>query len=250
MPTGGRRRAQGLRREEVADLAAISADYYARIEQGRRQAPPATLEAIADALRLDEAGRAYLSTLAGRATRARRTPRRQKTAAHLRLVLAQIDTLPAIVLGRRMDVLAWNPLACALITDFATLSERDRNYVRLVFEWPPMRTLYREWAKEARHCVALLHMEVARDPHDPRLTELVGELAVRDVDFRRWWSEHTVSSQHQGTKRFAHPAVGELTLRWGALAAVEDPDQQLVVWSAEPDSESAARLRQLRDQLS
>jgi transcriptional regulator with XRE-family HTH domain len=240
-----RRRAKGLRREEVAALASISADYYARIEQGRRGAPWATLDAIARALRLDDAGREYLSELSEQdATRPRRR-RTQRVTTHLQRLLDELTGIPALVLGRRMDVLAWNRLAAALITDFGAVPERHRNYVRIVFTHPEVRTLYPHWDQDARLCVGQLHMEVARDPRDPRLAQLVGELSVLDADFRRWWSDHRVAVRGRGVKDFRHPVVGDLTLDWDTLTCAGDPDQQLVSWSAEPGSPSQERLRAL-----
>jgi len=240
-----RRRTRGLRREEVAVLASISPDYYARIEQGRRTAPRSTLDAIARVLRLDDAGRDYLLELPGKTASRPRQRRAQKPAPHLLRVLGGLTDVPALVLGRRMDLLAWNPAATALFLDFATVPERHRNYVRIVFTHPAIRTLYRAWDQSAQLCVAQLHMEAARDPQDPRLAALVGELSVLDADFRRWWSDHRVAVRSRGTKELDHPVAGELTLDWDTLTWADDPDQQLIVWTAEPGSVSEERLRAL-----
>lgn len=240
-----RRRVKGLRREEVAALASISPDYYARIEQGRRGAPWPTLDTIARALRLDVAGREYLFELSEQDADRPRRRRAQKVPTHLRRLLEELTEIPALVLGRRMDILAWNPLAAALITDFAAIPEDHRNYVRIVFTDPSVRTLYPHWDQNARLCVAQLHMEVARDPRDPRLAQLVGELSVLDTDFRRWWSDHQVAVRSRGVKDFHHPIVGDLTLDWDSLSSTDDPEQQLISWSAEPGSPSAERLQLL-----
>lgn len=243
-----RRRAQGLRREEVAALASISADYYTRIEQGRRSAPAATLEAIARALRLDDAGRTYLFELSGKAAAQQPRQRRaQKASPYLCRLIRGIPGFPALVLGRRMDILAWNDLAAALMIDFGAVADRHRNYVRILFTEPAMRSRYRDWGSVAQLCVAQLHMDAARDPRDPRLRDLVGELSVTDPDFRRWWSNHRVAVRSSGTKQFEHPVVGELTLDFGTLSCADDPDQQLVIWTAEPGSESERRLHALSD---
>lgn len=240
-----RRRAKGLRREEVAALASISPDYYARIEQGRRWAPWPTLDAVARALRIDDAGREYLFELAEQEAARPRRRRTQRMPIHLQRLLAELTEIPALVLGRRMDILAWNPLAAALITDFAAIPVRHRNYVHIVFTDPAVRNLYVNWDQDARLCVAQLHMEVARDPRDPRLAQLVGELSVLDADFRRWWSDHQVAARSRGVKDFRHPVVGDLTLDWDTLACAGDPEQQLVSWSAEPGSPSHQRLQAL-----
>jgi transcriptional regulator with XRE-family HTH domain len=242
-----RRRVPGLRREEVAALAAISTDYYARIEQGRREAPWPTLDTIASALHLDQAGRDYLLELSMRPLVRPLQRKAQRPSPHLLRLLDDLATMPAVLLGRRMDVLGWNAMATAFMaTNFAQLPARQRNYVRLVFTDPSVRQLYVDWEKTGRLCVALLHMEVARDPQDPRLTELVGELSIQDVDFRRWWGDRQVAIRNRGVKRFNHPEVGELILDWDTLACVGDPDQQLITWSAKAGSISHDRLMSLR----
>ncbi|MEV5978419.1 helix-turn-helix transcriptional regulator [Streptomyces sp. NPDC052114] len=241
--TGGRRRVSGLRREEVAVLASISTDYYTRIEQGRMQASASVLHTLARVLHLDDDQRAYMLELAGRppARPARRTP--QKAQPRLRRLLADLGTTPGIVLGRRMDILAWNPLAAALVADFSSIPEKNRNYIRMLFTDPRMRELYADWDNVAHTCVAQLRMEAARDPDNPRLAALVGELSVQDADFRRWWAAHHVAVRGVGTKVMRHPVVGELTLDWDTLAPTVDADQQLVVWTAEPGSPSHDALR-------
>ncbi|MFA3878622.1 helix-turn-helix domain-containing protein [Streptomyces sp. MMCC 100] len=241
--TGSRRRVKGLRREEVAQLASISTDYYTRLEQGRRQASHPVLDSLARILQLDEDERAYMFELAGKdATRPRRRTT-QKVHPQLQRLLDGLVTVPATVLNRRMDVLAWNPMASALLTDFARIPEKQRNYVRLVFTDPAVRALYPDWEGVAHTCVAQLRMEAARDPNDPRLTSLVGELSVQDEDFRRWWGAHHVAVRGMGTKVFRHPVAGDLTLDWDTLTSASNPDQQLVTWTAEPGSPSQDGLR-------
>lgn len=245
--SGPRRRARGLRREEVAALACISPDYYARIEQGRRSAPQHTLDVIARVLRLDDVGREYLFGLSASDGTPPRRRRAQKVTVPFQRLLDTLTENPAFVLGRCMDVLAWNRLAATLITDFGAVPERHRNFVRITFTDPAMRSLYANWAQDSRLCVAQLHMELARDPRDPRLAELVDELSMLDADFRRWWGDYQVAGRSKGTKRFRHPVVGDLTLRWDILSCAEDPDQQFAFWSAEPGSPSHERLRALAD---
>lgn len=227
-------------------MAAISPDYYARIEQGRRDAPWATLDAIARALRLNPAERDYLFELSS--TDRPRRRRAQQPSAHLQRLLDGLPGIPALVLGRRMDILAWNSMASRLITDFATIPEKQRNYVRLVFTDPAMRSLYSDWGPSARECVAQLHMEVAHASYDPRLAQLVGELSVLDPDFRRWWSEHQVAIRSRGVKTFHHPHVGDITLDWDTLTYAADPEQQLISWTADPNTPSFDKLQQLARQ--
>ncbi|MER5184933.1 helix-turn-helix transcriptional regulator [Streptomyces sp. NPDC002896] len=241
--SGGQRRVAGLRREEVAQLAAISTDYYTRLEQGRLPPSAPVLEAVAQALQLDDDQRRYVFGLAGKETAKPRRRARQKVQPQLRRVLDDLTATPAIVMGRRMDVIAWNPLAAALVTDFAAIPEKHRNYVRILFTDPAMRTLYADWKSVARTAVAQLRMEAAKYPDDPRLTALVGELCVQDEDFRQWWAAHHVATLSVGTKVLNHPVAGELCLDWDTLTASTDPDQQLVVWTAEVGSTTHDGLR-------
>nr|WP_280922791.1 helix-turn-helix domain-containing protein [Streptomyces sp. MZ04] len=217
-------------------------DYYTRLEQGRMQPSAAVLQTLVRVLHLQDDQRDYVFELAGRTGTRTRGKARQKVQPQLRRLLALTAT-PAIVLGRRMDVLAWNALGAALVTDFSEVPEKERNYVRLMFTDPALRKLYPEWEKVARTAVAQLRREAAKYPQDPRLVSLVGELSVRDEDFRTWWAGHEVASLSVGTKTLNHPLVGELTLDWDTLTASTDPDQQLVVWTAEPGTPSFDGLR-------
>ncbi|GAA2077772.1 helix-turn-helix domain-containing protein [Streptomyces albiaxialis] len=244
--SGAKRRVKGLRREEVALLASISTDYYTRLEQGRRQASAPVLETLARVLRLDGEEREHLFELAGKAaSRMSAKPRRgvQKAEPQLRRVLEELTTTPALVLGRRMDILAWNPMAAALLTDFSRLPEKERNYAWLVFTDPAMRALHADWENTARSSVEILRREAGCNPRDERMARLVGELSLRDDDFRRWWGRHRVTAHRGGSKTLRHPVAGELTLDWSALASVNDPEQQLVVWTAEPGAAAHDGLR-------
>ncbi|KOT95009.1 XRE family transcriptional regulator [Streptomyces sp. NRRL F-5755] len=243
--SGAPRRVKGLRREEVAQLAAISTDYYTRLEQGRMQASASVLEVLARVLHLDDDQRAYLYELAGKDHARPRRRARQRVQPQLRRLLDDLGSTPAMVLGRRVDILAWNTLAAALVTDFAAIPEKRRNYARILFTDPAMKRLYADWETVARTCVAQLRMEAAKYPTDPGLTELVGELSVQDRQFRQWWGEHRVATRNVGTKTLRHPVVGDLTLDWDTLTASTDPDQQLVIWTAEAGSPSHDALRVL-----
>lgn len=235
----------GLRREEVAQLANISTDYYTRLEQGRMQPSAPVLQALVRVLHLTDDQRDYAFELAGK--EGARTRRRggQKVQPQLQRVLDDLTSTPAIVMGRRMDILAWNALGAALVTDFSRVPEKKRNYVRLLFTEPAMKNLYADWKNVARTAVAQLRMEAAKYPQDPRLAALVGELSVQDDDFRTWWAAHHVAALSVGTKTLHHPVAGELTLDWDTLTASTDPDQQLVVWTAEPGTPSHDGLRLL-----
>ncbi|MFG2919240.1 helix-turn-helix domain-containing protein [Kitasatospora sp. NPDC048298] len=238
------RRVAGLRREEVARLAAISVDYYTRLEQGRVRASAPVLTTLARALRLDDDQQTYLYELAGR-TDARPRPRRpaQRLRPAMGRLLDQLTDTPALVLGRRLDVLAWNPAATALYTDFAALAPHHRNYLRLLFTEPVVRQLHRNWSHDAREAVAALRMEAAADSGDPDLARLVGELSLQDADFRTWWAEHRVNSAGYGTKHYRHHLVGDLTLDCDTWTSPDGSGQRLMVLTAEPGSPSHDALR-------
>ncbi|MER7792846.1 helix-turn-helix transcriptional regulator [Streptomyces sp. NPDC097640] len=247
---GGARRVPGLRREEVARLAGVSADYYARLEQGRHPHVSETvLEAVARALCLDDTERGYLFELArpGSPGRRRRRPAgvpRMRQRIH-RMLDVLNDVSPAVVLNHRSDVLGANHLAKQLITDFDTLPYRDRNLARFVLLHPAARDLYMDWGQVAESFVASLRLAAGRHPDDRLLNELVGELSIKVPGFSTWWAGHRVDQCAHGTQRLDHPVVGELTLSYETLALPADPDQSIVLYTAEPGSASAETLRLL-----
>jgi anti-sigma factor RsiW len=147
------------------------------------------------------------------------------------------------VLGRRLDILSWNASATALYTDFARIPARRRNYVRLLFTDPAFRALHAEWEHDARTVVASLRMEAAKDPDDPELAVLVGDLSVQDADFRTWWATHQVTGTGYGTKHYHHPLVGDLTLDCDTWDSPDRSGQRLMVLTAEPGTPSHERLR-------
>ncbi|MFI0815981.1 helix-turn-helix domain-containing protein [Streptomyces sp. NPDC021098] len=243
---GQRRRVRGLRREEVALLAAISTEYYARIEQGRLPASAPLLDEISQVLRLNEDQRTYLFDLSAKETaRPSTSGDRQRVDTQLQRMLDDLTATPAFVIGRRTDILAWNQLAAALWTDFGRYPEQERVFIRLLFTEPWMRELYADWEEVTRLAIAQLRMESARYPGDPRLAALVDELSTRDAQFRQWWTEHDVAMRGKGTKNLRHPVVGELTLDWDTLMCATDPEQSIIVWTAEPRSPTYDALRLL-----
>lgn len=244
--TDGRRKVAGLRREEVARIAAISVDYYTRLEQGRVPASPSVLATLARALRLDDDQQTYLYRLAGKADARPRGPRpAQRVRPAMRRLLAQLAATPALVLGDRLDVLAWNAAAAALFTDFSRIPPQRRNYVYLLFTDPAVRDLHREWPHDARDAVAALRMGAAARPDDPELDRLVGELCARDADFRTWWAEHRVTTAAYGTKHYRHRVAGDLTLDCDTWNSPDGSGQRLMVLTAEPGSPSHDALRLL-----
>jgi transcriptional regulator with XRE-family HTH domain len=242
--TGARRKVSGLRREEVAQLAAISVDYYTRLEQGRVRASASALAVLARALRLDEDQQAYLYEIAGKAdARPGRRRAAQRVRPAMQRLLDQLTQTPAVVLGTRMDILAWNSMAEALYTDFGQFPGPHRNYVRLLFTDPVIRSMHLEWDHDARDAVAALRMKAANDPGDPELARLVGELSVADPDFRAWWAEHHVNTASYGTKHYRHRTVGDLTLDCDTWDSPDGSGQRLMVLTAEPGTPSHDALR-------
>ncbi|MEU0164299.1 helix-turn-helix transcriptional regulator [Streptomyces iakyrus] len=244
-PHGGARRVPGLRREEVAQLAGVSVDYYIRLERGRtRGVSEAVLEAIARALQLDDTERAHLFDLA-QPTASRARSKRPLAPQRVHPVLYRtLDSLsvPAVVQGRRTDVLAANRLAHALYTDFEARPRRERNFARFVFLDEAARRLYVDWERVAGDCLAMLRLYAGRHPDDPQLTELVGELSLHSDAFRSMWADHDVIAHTTGTKRLHHPLVGDLTLDYLVLAVEGDPEQTLTLYTPEPASPSAEAL--------
>jgi transcriptional regulator with XRE-family HTH domain len=246
LPSFGRRRVPGLRREELAQLAGVSVDYYVRLEQGRAGQPSeGVLEALARALRLDDAERAHLYDLSRPVRRRRRAPRPERVRPEVRRLIDALDGIPAMVIGRRMDVLAWNRLAAALLVDWGSLPPEQRNAARHVFLDEGARELYADWAQGAQATVASLRLAAGRHPDDTLLAELIGELSMKSEEFRRWWPRHDVHEKTHGTKRLKHPMVGPLTLAYESLALAGDGDLTLVVYTAEPGSKSETALQLL-----
>ncbi|WP_282703043.1 helix-turn-helix transcriptional regulator [Streptomyces sp. CC219B] len=238
----GRRRVPGLRREEVAQLAGVSVDYYIRLEQGRGpHVSDAVLDAVARVLRLDETECAYLRTVA----RPRRARDHRPAAARVRpgvqLMLDGMDRTPAFVLGRRLEVLAWNVLADA-VTGFSRMPRARRNLPHHVFLDPAARDLYPDWAAVAVQTVAHLRLDAGHHPDDPELCARVGELSVKSEEFRRLWADHQVQACVNGVKRVSHPVAGLLTLPYETFAVRSEPEQTMVVYTPEAGSETAERL--------
>ncbi|MFF9482246.1 helix-turn-helix transcriptional regulator [Streptomyces sp. NPDC014733] len=248
LPEYGRRRVPGLRREELAQLAGVSVAYYIRLEQGRvGNVSAAVLDAIGDALRLTGAERDHLAHLARPVPRRRARPavRPQRVRPAVQQLLDTMDAVPAYVIGRRLDIIAWNGLACALLGDFPALPRKERNLAWQVFLDPAARALYENWEAKAADVVGYLRRDAGRHPDDPALASLIGELSLKSEDFRRLWAAHDVQDKGFGTKVLRHPVVGRLTLAYETLSLPADPGQQLIAYHAEPGSPSAQSLRLL-----
>ncbi|MCC3775459.1 helix-turn-helix domain-containing protein [Streptomyces sp. UNOB3_S3] len=249
---GGRRRVRGLRREELAQLAGISVDYYVRLEQGRATQPsPEVLDALARALGLDAAERGHLATLAGSghgpAPQARVSPL-------LRRLLEAAGSLPAFVTNHRLDVVAWNDLGSVLMGGLADAGHRDHrdhrdpNEARFLFLDPASRSLFPEWEDRAVEAVGRLRVSAGRYPDDAELTALITELSSLSAEFRRIWSTGEVVMCARGRKRLRHPEAGLLTLDYETLhvpAAPGESGLEMHVFSADEGGQDAAALARL-----
>ncbi|MGY0061537.1 helix-turn-helix transcriptional regulator [Streptomyces sp. LZ34] len=243
---GGRRRVRGLRREELAQLAGISVDYYVRLEQGRATQPsPEVLDALARALGLDAAERRHLATLAG--TRGGPPPE-ARVSPLLRQVLDAMAHVPAFVTNHRLDVLAWNDLGGELIGGLADQGRRDRNQARYFFLDPASRTVFPEWEDRAAESVGQLRVSAGRYPDDADLATLITDLSTHSADFRRVWATGEVVMCGAGRKRLRHPVAGLLTLNYETLHVPATPGEtglMVHVFGAEEGSREATALARL-----
>jgi transcriptional regulator with XRE-family HTH domain len=241
LPATGRRRVPGLRRQEVAQLAVLSVDWYARLEQGRAGVPgSAVLDSIAHALRMSTAERAHLHLIA-RGEAPRRRIVSAPVAESLRTVLNGMPLLPAYVVDFRCDVLARNSAAAALFgEDFG--SGESVNTARSLFLDPQSRIAQLCWDRIARETVGNLRVNLARYPDDARLHEIIAELRSGSAEFASWWDDHMIRERARGSKQVRHAQAGDLTLRYDTLATQDGADQRLIVLTpADTATERALR---------
>jgi len=246
---GARRRVQGLRREEVAMLAGISAEYYIRLERGNAGGvSDEVLDAIARALQLDEAERAHLFDLVRTVTTsapARRRPSQERVRPVVQRVLDSMLTVPAYVRNGRLDILAANRLGAALYSPVFSTQAEIPNMARFIFLDPQATEFFAGWEGIASDAVAILRAEAGRHPYDRRLSGLIGELSTRSEEFRVRWAAHNVKFHRTGAKQLHHPVVGDLTLSYEALELPADSGQRILVYTAEPNSPSDDALKLL-----
>jgi len=237
---GSSRRVAGLRREEVALLAGISAEYYTRLERGdAKGASESVLDGVAHALQLDEAERAHLIDLvraAGATKPPRRKPPQQRVRPSIQRILDSMTGTPAFVINGRLDILAANALGRALYSPMYEDPERPPNNARFIFLDPRATEFWRDWNKAANDTATLLRTEAGRDPYDRALSDLIGELSTRSEDFRARWASHDVRIHTSGVKLIHHPVVGDIELPFEFTPLHADPGQSLLVYTPEPDS--------------
>jgi transcriptional regulator with XRE-family HTH domain len=243
LATYGRRRVPGLRREEVAMLAGVSTDYYARLERGNLTGvSDSVLEALGRALRLDEAERAHLRDLARAANTTAHTRRRPAPKQQIRPVVQRIldgmTAMPAIVLNGRLDLLAANRLGVALYSPAYAEPSRPVNLARFCFLNPHAAGLYPHWDDAADTTVAMLRIEAGRNPYDRDLSDLIGELSTRSETFRNRLAAHNVVLHRAGAKQFHHPVVGDLSLAYEVMELSANAGLTLTAYSPEPNSPS------------
>ncbi len=250
----GARRVPGLRREELAQLAGISATYYTRLEQGQStNASEAVIDAIARALDLDDDERTHLHDLAKPSPSKRRRPTRPDTArpGTVRLINAMAD-VPAVIMGRRTEILAWNRLGHALLAghyDFTAPSRpADRpNLTRMLFLDPHTRELYARWDEETARAVASLRLVAGRYRDDRELADLVGELTLKSDAFAALWAKHPVHNCLSGRKGFHHPELGDFELEFEILHLPDGAGHRILTYTALPGTPSELTLRLLAD---
>jgi transcriptional regulator with XRE-family HTH domain len=242
---GMRRRVPGLRREEAAQLAGVSTEYYTQIERGNvAGVSNEVLHAVSSALRLSDDETTHFLNLV-RAAGGSRTPPRSKRAAIQKVpdgVQALIDAManaPAIVMAGNLDIVAANSLGRALYAPVFDRAIGNPNFAKFIFFDSVATQVFPDWASSADEAVGLLQAEAARDPHSPAITQIVGELATQSAQFRTRWAAHNVAAHRHGTKRFCHPDFGDLTLTYNVFEVAAAPGLSLVGYTAEPNSPSA-----------
>jgi transcriptional regulator with XRE-family HTH domain len=244
LTAGARRRTPGLRREEVAVLANISTEYYVRLEQGRAPRPSGeVLTGIADALLLTATERDHLHVLAGTMS-TRPVLHSREVRPSIRTMLERLPMTAGFVMSAGFEVLAWNELAAALMTDFAALEPHERNFARRAFLGERKLFAVSDTSEFRHHVVLRLRATLARYPSDPEIVGLVQELQEGSPEFARLWDRHDVAASPALRKSFDHPAVGRITLDCDSLA-LTDRDQHVVLYTAVPGSRNAEALELL-----
>jgi transcriptional regulator with XRE-family HTH domain len=245
LPTGGRRRTPGLRREEVAHLAGVGATWYTWLEQAREvRASLAVLEAISRALRLTPAERTHL-VLLGRSEEPPPCKSDERVSPTVRRLIENLGPNPAFVIGRRWDYLAWNSAARALLGDFGAVPKAARNHVWMHFMDPARREIFPDWEESSRLLVAKFRADSARHIGDPTFVQLIETLRKSSPEFCRAWKKHEVARSGAGRKTVRHPLVGTMRFEHAVFNPQEEPDQRMILYSPMAEDDTPAKLARL-----
>jgi transcriptional regulator with XRE-family HTH domain len=246
LPRGERRRTPGLRREEVAQLAGVSVDWYTWLEQGRPiSVSMQVLESLVQALQLNTNEREHLFLLAHQQPPPETTPPRETVSAALHHFLDQFDLSPAFAIGSRWDIVAWNKAARLVLYDFPRATSRERSVLWRTFTSAEHRQLVIDWEKHARRILAQFRTSYGRFPGDPYMTELIHDLLAASPEFRAWWPDHEVLRGPEGIKELNHPRSGYLAFEHLMFQVYDEPDLKVVVYTPLKEGETAAKIRRL-----
>ncbi len=246
LPSGGRRRTPGLRREEVAQLAGVSVDWYTWLEQGRAiSVSTQVLESLAQTLHLNPNEREHLFFLAHQQPPPEGPARREAVSPTLQHFLDHQQLSPALAIDSRWDIVAWNEIARLTLYDFSNLPARERNVVWRIFTSLPHRQLIVDWEHHARRLLAQFRGSYGRYPDDPWMTAIINDLLRLSPEFRAWWPDHEVLRGPEGTKMLNHPHAGLLVFKHLMFQVYDDPDLKVVVYTPTDEANTPTKLRQL-----
>jgi len=246
VPVAPRRRTPGLRREEVAQLAGMSATWYTWLEQKRPiSVSRGILDNLARVLQLNPVERIQLFRLACREPIIDSMPQREAVSPRLQRILDQTDTMPAFVMGRRWDVLGWNRAARALLLDFEQVPPDERNLVWLIFTHPALRSLFVEWSTRAQDALARFRADYGRYAGDSQFVQLVDRLNAVSPEFAQWWSRHDVLPLTEGCLQYNHPLVGRMIVDHITFSVVDNPELRVIALLPVAEASSKQKMRKV-----
>ena len=246
LPETNRRRTPGLRREEVAQLAGVSATWYTWLEQKRPiGVSSGVLDSLARVLRLDPAERMQLFQLALRQPVLESPSKRETVSPLIRRLLDQTDPVPAFVIGRRWDVLAWNRAALAFFFDFEQVPSNERNTLWLIFTDPTLRSLLVDWRSRGQDTVARFRADYGRHAGDAHFVQLVERLKSVSPEFAEWWPRHDILPMTEGRNAYDHPQVGRMIVEHTTFSVIDNPELRLIVFLATAASDSIAKMKRI-----
>ncbi|MEL6164000.1 MAG: helix-turn-helix transcriptional regulator [Cyanobacteria bacterium J06628_3] len=248
LPDGIRRRTPGLRREEVAQLASVGLTWYTWLEQGRDiQVSAQVLESIARSLKLTIDERKHLFYLANQKLPDSPAHIQEIVSPALVQLVNSLGICPALIIGSRMDILAWNRAACATFHDYSRMIPKERNRVWIMFTDLSLRRTLIDWEGHAQRALAQFRAACDRNAGNPWFIELVEDLQRVSPEFRRWWSRHDVQGRPAGRKEYEHPDVGRLVIHHTMLQVVDNPNLKIVTYTPIPETNTAERIQKLLD---